>query len=79
MGEMKSEKFGIENKCNKICVCRIVLQKFNIKIQKSNCGINISNISDLPFDEMCFHLKKEFDDTVPNEPTINRFFKTNWK
>ena len=58
MSEMKSEKFDIENKCSTICVCRIVLQTFYIKIQKSNCNINISNISDLPFDVMFFSLEK---------------------
>ena len=31
-----------------------MLQNFNIKIQKLNRNINISNISDLPFDVMCF-------------------------
>ena len=34
MSEMKSEKFDIENKCSTICLCRIVLQTFNIKIKK---------------------------------------------
>ena len=36
-----------------------MLQNFNIKIQKSNRNINISNISDLLVDVMCFHLKKK--------------------
>ena len=50
--------FDIENKCSTICVCRILLQKFNIRIQKLNRNINISNISNLTFDEMCFSLEK---------------------
>ena len=77
MSEMQSENFDIENKCSTIYVCRIVLQNFYIKIQKSNCNINFSNISNLPFDVMCFHLKIDVDDTVPNEPTINRFLEKN--
>ena len=55
---MQSEKFDIKNKCSTICVCRIMLQKFYIKIQKSNCNIIISNISDLPFDVMFLKLEK---------------------
>ena len=57
-----------------------MLQKFNIKIQKSNRNINIFNISDLPFDVMCvFTWKNDDDDTVPIEPTINRFLETTSK
>ena len=65
MSEMQPEKFVIENKCSTICVCRIMLKTIYIKIQKSNCNINISNISDLPFDVMCFSLENYVDDTVP--------------
>ena len=36
----------------------MVLQNFNIKIQKSNHNINISNIFDLTFDIMCFSVEK---------------------
>ena len=43
------------------------------KYEKSNSNINISKISHLPFDVLCFHLKKY--DTVPNEPTINEFIE----
>ena len=50
MSEMQSKKFDIANKCSTMCVCRIVLQHFYIKIQKSNYNIDISNISNLPFD-----------------------------
>ena len=53
ISDLQSEKFDIENKCSTICVCKIVLQNIYIKIQKSNFNINISNISDLPFDVMC--------------------------
>ena len=77
MSEMQSEKFDIENKCSTIFVCRIVLKTFYIKIQKIEFNINISNISDLTFDVMCFSLNNDVDDTVPNEPTINRFLETN--
>ena len=58
MSEMQSEKSDIENKCSTMCVCRIVLQNFYIKIQKLNYNIDISNISDLPFDVICFSLEK---------------------
>ena len=58
MSEMQSKKFDITNKCSTMCVCRIVLQNFYIKIQKSNYNIDISNVSDLPFDGMCFSLEK---------------------
>ena len=34
MSEMQFEKSDIENKCSTICVCRIVLQNFYIKMQK---------------------------------------------
>ena len=77
MSEMQPEKFDIENKCSTICVCRIVLQFFYIKIKKSNYNINISNISELPLDVMCFSLENDFDDTVPNELTIDMFRETN--
>ena len=77
MSEMQSKNFDIENKCSIICVCRIVLQKFYIKIQKSNFNINISNISYLLFDVICFSIEKYVDETVPNETTINRFIETN--
>ena len=43
-----------------MCVCRIALQSFTSKYKKMNCNINISNISDLPFDVMCFSLEKWF-------------------
>ena len=76
MSDLQSKIFNIENKCSTICVCIIVLQFFYIKIQKSNCNIIISNKSDLPFDVMCFLLKKDVDITVPDEPTINRFLET---
>ena len=58
MSDMQSEKFDIANKCSTMCVCMIVLQNFYIKIQKSNYNINISNISELPLDVMCFSLEK---------------------
>ena len=57
-------KSDIENKWSTICVCKIVLQKFNIKIKKSNRNINISNISDLTFDAMCFSLEKTMTMTL---------------
>ena len=44
------------------------------KYEKSNSNINISKISHLPFDMFCFHLKR--NDTVPNEPIINKFLET---
>ena len=44
------------------------------KYGKSNSNINISKISHLTFDMLCFHLKN--DDTVPNAPTINNFVET---
>ena len=58
MSEMQSKKSDIANKCSTMCVCRIVLQNFYIKIQKSNYNIDISNISHLYFDVMCFSLEK---------------------
>ena len=58
MSEMQSEKFDIANKWSTVCLCRIVLQKFYIKIEKSNYNIYISNIFDLHFDVMCFSLEK---------------------
>ena len=58
MSEMQFKKIDVENKCSTICACRIMLQNVYIKIQKSNFNINISNISDLPFDVMCFSLEK---------------------
>ena len=36
-----------------IHVWKIVLQKFNMKIVKSNSNINISNIMHLPFYMLC--------------------------
>ena len=58
MSEMQSEKFDTTNKCSTMCVCRIVLQNFYIKTKKSNYNIDISNVSDLPFDGMCLSLGK---------------------
>ena len=46
------------------------------KHEKSNININISKISHLPFDMLCFFTCKN-DDTVPNEPTINKFIEMN--
>ena len=58
MSEMQSEKFDITNKSSTMCVCIIVLQKFHIKIKKSNYNIDISNVSELPLDGIClFHEK----------------------
>ena len=59
-----------------MCVCRIVLQNFYINIKKSNFNIDISSVSDLPFDGMCFFLENEVDNKVPKEPTIGMFLKT---
>ena len=56
MSEMQSGKIDIANKCSTVCVCRIVLQNIYIKIQKSNYNIDISNVSDLPFDVMYLSL-----------------------
>ena len=56
MSEMQSEKFDITNKCSTMCVCRIVLQNIYVDIQKSNYNDDISNVSDLPFDEMCLFI-----------------------
>ena len=50
------QKIDITNKCSTMCVCRIVLQKFYINIKKSNYNIDISNVSDLPFDGMYFFI-----------------------
>ena len=58
MSEMQSEKFDIANKCSTMCVCGIVLKKITSKYKKSNYNIDISNISDLPFDVMCFSPEK---------------------
>ena len=58
MSEMQYEKSDIQNKCSTMCVCRIVLQNFYIKIKKSNYDIDISNVSDLTFDGMCVSLEK---------------------
>ena len=55
---MQSGKLYVENKCITICVCRIVWQNVYIKIQKSNYDIDISNLSDLPFDVICLSLDK---------------------
>ena len=38
-------------------VWKIVLQYFNIKYEKSNSNINISNIVHLPFDMLCYLLE----------------------
>ena len=46
---------------------------FTSKCKKSNCNINISNISDLNFDVMYFSLENDVDGTVLNETKINRF------
>ena len=46
------------------------------KYKKSSSNINISNISNLPLDVMCVFTWKHVDDTVPNEPAINRFLET---
>ena len=73
---MKSENFDIANKCSTICVCRILLQHFYIKIQKLNYNIDISNLSDLPFDVMFVSHKNDVYDTVPKESTIDMFLKT---
>ena len=75
MSEMQSKKIDIANKCSTMCVCRIVLQIFFIKIQKSNYNVDISNVSVLIFDGMCFSLENDVDDTVPKEPTIGYFSK----
>ena len=62
-----------------MCVCRTVLQKCYINIQKYNYNIDISNVSDLPFNVMCFSLINNIDDTVPKEPTINMFLQKSAK
>ena len=47
------------------------------KYEKLNLNINISKISDLPFDVMCvFTWKDDDDDTVPNELIINKLIET---
>ena len=75
-------KCNPKNSILKINVVKILYvescyKHFTSKYRKLNCNINISNIPDLPFDVMCFHLKNDVDDTVPNEPTINIFLKIN--
>ena len=50
------------------------------KYKKSNRNINIYKIYDLPFDVMCvFTWKNDDDDTVTNEPKINKFLETTSK
>ena len=44
------------------------------KYGKSNSNINISKISHLPFDMLCFHLKN--DDTVLNALEIVEYHET---
>ena len=45
------------------------------KNKKTNSNINISKISHLTFDMLCFfHLRNDY--TVPKEPTINKFLET---
>ena len=56
-----------------VCV-KSSYQSLTSKYEKSNSNINISKISHLPFDVLCVHLKKY--DTLPNEPTINKFIET---
>ena len=73
--------FQSENSILKINAAQFVYVESCYKIltskyKKSKCNINISNISDLPFDAMCFSIEKDVDDTVPNEPTINSFLET---
>ena len=57
MSEMQSKKFDITNKCSTMCVCRIVLKVFTSKYKKFNYNIDISNVSDLTFDGMCFSIE----------------------
>ena len=39
-------------------------------------NIDISNVSDLPFDIICFSLENNVDKTVPKEPKIDMFLKS---
>ena len=48
---------------------------FTSKYKKSNSNIDISNVSDLPFDGIFFFLKNEVDDTVTKKQTINILLK----
>ena len=41
-----------------------MLQNFNTEIQKWNCDINISNISNSPFDVMCISLENKMTITL---------------
>ena len=75
MSEMQSKKLDITNKCSTMCVFRIVLQNFYINIQKSNYIIDISNVSELTLDGMCFFLENDVNDKVAKEPTIDMFLK----
>ena len=54
--DIRNQNIDNENKCSRNYVCRIVLQRFNIKIQKSKINIKFSKISHLPFDMFCFSL-----------------------
>ena len=54
---------------------KIVLEKFNIKIQKPNSNINISKISHLPFDMLRFFTWINYD-TVRNALKICKYLET---
>ena len=76
MSNLQSEKFDIEIDAAQFVYVESCYKILTSKYKKSKCNINISNISDLPFDAMCLSIEKDVDDTVPNEPTINSFLET---
>ena len=72
------ERFVIKKPTTKINAVEFVYVELcykssTSKYKKPNSNINISKIYHLPFDMLCFKLKN--DNTVSNEPTINKFLE----
>ena len=75
MSDLQSENLILKINAVQFVYVEFCYKILTSKYKKLNRNINISNISDLPFDVMCFSLGKYVDDTVPNEPKINRFLE----
>ena len=72
---MQSEKSILQINAVQCVYVELFYKSFTKKYKKSNYNIDISNVSDLPFDVMCFSPENDVDDTVPKEPTIDMFLE----
>ena len=58
MSEMQSEKSILQINAVQCVYVELCYKTFTSKYKKSNYNIYIYNVSDLPFDEICFSLEK---------------------